>query len=464
MKKFIFYDTETTGLKELNYIQVIQIGSLLTDEVFKDLDSFDHICAPLPWTLVTPKALLVNKKEEIFNHPQTHYELITKVYDTWSNWSSPNGSVFITYNGMRFDEEVMRRQFYWNLYDPFLTNTKGNSRLDIYTKMSVIACFYHSKYALPKLEGQISLKLEHLAQKLGLDTDNAHDAVADCIFLKEVMFAIKKIAPYFYEEMMKTTAKTDLLQHLYDDELHFMCIYIPRSKKTKYYPFCLVNNGLNESNNQFIFDLHNDPKELFDLTFNDLNDLLNSQNSPIKKMNIARTAASISCKTLLKDNIKLENIELYQARANALKQNFTLQEKILEIMIDQNRSYPVGEYPEDQIYSGGFASAIDRDRMNQFHRAEDFEQKNNILNSFEDERYKDFATRICGQICPEQMSSDQLSHCKNLVIDRFNNQGPWPDAKSYIDEGNELLANNLDKNEKKLVNLAINSIKSSQRF
>ena len=101
MKKFIFYDTETTGLKELNYVQVIQIGSLLTDENFKDLDSFDLICAPLPWTLVTPKALLVNKKAEIFNHPQTHYELIKRVHETWTDWSSPDGSVFITYNGMR---------------------------------------------------------------------------------------------------------------------------------------------------------------------------------------------------------------------------------------------------------------------------------------------------------------------------------------------------------------------------
>ena len=464
MKKLIFYDTETTGLKELNYVQVIQIGSLLTDENFKDLDSFDLICAPLPWTLVTPKALLVNKKAEIFDHPQTHYQLIKRVHETWSDWSSPDGSVFITYNGMRFDEEVMRRQFYWNLYDPYLTNTKGNSRLDIYTKMSVIACFYQNVYALPEIDGQLSLKLEHLAQKLGLDTDNAHDAVADCIFLKEVMFAIKKIAPNFYEEMTLTTAKTDLLQHLYDDELHFMCNYIPRNKTTKHYPFCLVNNGLNESNNQFIFDLTNDPQELFNFTFNDLNELLNSRNSPIKKMNIARTAASISSKTLLKDNIKLENVELYEARANALKQNLGLQEKILEIMVDQTRSYPLGDYPEDQIYSGGFASAIDRDRMNKFHKSEGFEEKNTILNAFEDERYKDFATRICGQIFPEQMSSDQLIHCKNIVNDRFNNQGPWPDAQVYIDEGNELLSKNLDKNEKKLVNLAINSIKSSQSF
>ena len=41
-------------------------------------------------------------------------------------------------------------------------------------------------------------------------------------------------------------------------------------------------------------------------------------------------------------------------------------------MVDQTRSYPVGDYPEDQIYSGGFASAIDKDKMNKFHRAEEF--------------------------------------------------------------------------------------------
>tara|TARA_A100001011_G_scaffold363506_1_gene413469 strand:- start:108 stop:653 length:546 start_codon:yes stop_codon:yes gene_type:complete len=179
-------------------------------------------------------------------------------------------------------------------------------------------------------------------------------------------------------------------------------------------------------------------------------------------MNIARTAASVSYKTLIKDSVKLENIKLYKARANALKQNLALQEKILEIMVDQTRSYPIGEFPEDQIYSGGFASAIDRDRMSRFHKSEDFEEKNTILNTFEDERYKDFATRICGQIFPDQMSSDQLLHCKNIVNNRFNNQGPWPDAQSYIDEGNELLSKNIDENEKKLVNLAINSIKSSQ--
>ena len=87
-----------------------------------------------------------------------------------------------------------------------------------------------------------------------------------------------------------------------------------------------------------------------------------------------------------------------------------------------------------------------------------------LADTFDDERYKDFATRICGQIFPEKISSEQLLYCRNIVNDRFNNQGPWPDAQAYIDEGNELLSKDLDKNEKMLVNLAINSIKSSQSF
>ena len=76
-----------------------------------------------------PKALLLNKKKEIFDTEITHYQMIKAAYSKWSSWSSSGKAVFISYNGMRFDEEVMRRQFYWNLFDPYITNTNGNSRL-----------------------------------------------------------------------------------------------------------------------------------------------------------------------------------------------------------------------------------------------------------------------------------------------------------------------------------------------
>jgi hypothetical protein len=36
MDQFIFYDTETSSVKELNFIQAIQIGSILTNPSFRE--------------------------------------------------------------------------------------------------------------------------------------------------------------------------------------------------------------------------------------------------------------------------------------------------------------------------------------------------------------------------------------------------------------------------------------------
>ena len=58
--------------------------------------------------------------------------MMKDIYDTWEKWSDDKQSIFITYNGHQFDEELYRRQFYWNLLPPYITNTNGNGRSDLY--------------------------------------------------------------------------------------------------------------------------------------------------------------------------------------------------------------------------------------------------------------------------------------------------------------------------------------------
>ena len=43
MKNLIFYDTETTGVKELDFLQVIQFACLQTSSDFQTLNSFEQI-------------------------------------------------------------------------------------------------------------------------------------------------------------------------------------------------------------------------------------------------------------------------------------------------------------------------------------------------------------------------------------------------------------------------------------
>ena len=78
----------------------------------------DLSCRPLPWTLVTAGALLTNKKYDTFNNPNTHYEMTKEWFDVWSKWCEHETATFVTYNGLFFDEEIIRRQFYWNLINP----------------------------------------------------------------------------------------------------------------------------------------------------------------------------------------------------------------------------------------------------------------------------------------------------------------------------------------------------------
>ena len=71
----IFYDTETTGIQR-DFSQILQCGSVVTDSSFNSIAEQDIGCAPLPWAIPTPMAMLTNKKTHLFNSNTSHYEIM----------------------------------------------------------------------------------------------------------------------------------------------------------------------------------------------------------------------------------------------------------------------------------------------------------------------------------------------------------------------------------------------------
>ena len=462
MNNFIFYDTETTGVKELDFLQVIQFAAIQSTASFQSQDSFEQLCAPLPWTLVSPKALLINKKSEIFNSDISHYQMISNVHDVWTNWTSQEPALFITYNGMRFDEEVMRRQFYWNLYDPYFTNTNGNTRLDIFLKMFVIAHFYKSEFPIPLMDNKVSLKLEDLARALDLDTSNAHDALADCVFLKELMKGISERLPNYYQEILKTVSKDALIDSLKNELVQFNCYFIPRSKTTRAYPFTALINDYALNKYVPVFDLTKDPELYMELNYSELESVINNpKENPFKRIATNKTLPIIAAKTLETDNKKIEDLTLYNQRAEAIHANEAFKEKVLDIYNSVEFANKPKLYIEEQIYSNGFPSAIEKDRLQNFHSALTYEEKLNVMASFDDERYKEFGRRICAQEYTHQVDQANLLKLKELVHQRFSGDGPWPNAEKNLEEGEALLQEVTDDGEKKLVKIAMNSIENS---
>ena len=463
MNNFIFYDTETSGVKELDFIQVLQFAAIQTNEDYIKSDSFNELCCPLPWTLVTPKALLVNKKSEIFNTNKTHYELIKEIYNTWTEWTRQKPATFVSYNGMRFDEEVMRRQFYWNLYDPYFTNTNGNTRLDLFLKMYVIAHFYRHTFPIPVIDNQISLKLEDLVSNLSMDTKNAHDALADCEFLIHLIKTIAKKLPNYYKEILETTSKEDFFKILNSKLVHFNCYFIPKSKTTRAYPFTALISEFNLNKYIPIFDLTYDPHDYTNLSYTELNQLINSKKkSPFKRLAINKTQPTITLDTLIQDGINIDGSDVLVQRAKIIEKNESFIERVTDIYNNLEYVNSKRINIEEQIYTEGFPSSIEKDKFNQFHKAQSYAERKNIIKSFDDERHKQFAYRICAQQHTEEVESNILISLKELTRIRFNDEGPWPNSLQNIEEGRNLLLETSNKEEKELINLAINSIKSSQ--
>ena len=462
MRNFIFYDTETTGVKELDFLQVIQFAAIQTDESLNEKRTFEQLCSPLPWTLVSPKAVLVNKKSEIFSSEINHYELITNVYKFWKEATSQEPGLFITYNGMRFDEEVMRRQFYWNLYDPYVTNTNGNNRLDLFIKMYVVAHFYKKVFPIPVDGDKISLKLEDIARTLNLDVSNAHDALADCIFLKELMRNISTILPNFYKEILNTTSKEKLLESLKNNLIHFNCYYVPSSQTTRTYPFTALISNYSLNKYIPIFDLRLEPNEYLELSYSELESIINNpKETPFKRLATNKSLPTISLKTLHQDNIEISDLVLYEKRASIIHKNESFKEKVIDIFNNLEFVSNVKSNIEEQIYSQGFPSSIEKDRFQNFHKASTYEEKSRIIESFDDERFKEFGYRICAQEFVDEIETEKLLQLKNLVHQRFNEEGPWPNAKSNLEEGRQLLLESTSDDEKELLKIAINFIEKS---
>ncbi|NBD95360.1 MAG: exodeoxyribonuclease I [Gammaproteobacteria bacterium] len=87
----------------------------------------------------------------------------------------------VGYNNFRFDDEVVRHLFWRNFIDPYEREwANGNSRFDLIDLMRLARALRPQGIEWPDYEdGRPSFRLEDLAAANGMDTSQAHDALAD---------------------------------------------------------------------------------------------------------------------------------------------------------------------------------------------------------------------------------------------------------------------------------------------
>tara|TARA_Y100000310_G_scaffold136386_1_gene135260 strand:+ start:1276 stop:2694 length:1419 start_codon:yes stop_codon:yes gene_type:complete len=438
MSNLVFYDFETCS-SNVSYGQIIQAAAVLVNDNFQELDRYEGRCKLSPGVVPEAMALLVNKTtpKMLKETNLSHYQMIRQLVDKFKEWKN---STFIGYNSINFDEEFLRRTLFKNLEYPYLTNTNGSERGDLFSLARACHLYYPECIKTPiSNKNNPVFKLEKLAPMNGIKHDNAHSAIGDVLATVEIAKLLNKKAPNVWKASLMTTNKDKTFQLIkkeqlfctdffyYGKSIPFVLTFVCQHPQWGY-PIC--------------FDLKADPSFYFNLSIQELKKELD------KKPKVIRTIKHKKHPIIMNpsygvnfDNYKQLGIKKLNERAKLIRENKEFAKRVAKILDDEARERQeldsqLDIYPEESIYKK-FSTDHDNKLMPEFHRAE-WKEKFSILQRFEDDRMKYFGKKILYEESPQSLPKEEYNTVHKEIAARIlsTNEENWntiPRTYSEID-------------------------------
>ena len=182
----------------------------LLDNNFKEIERFEARCRLPKDRVSTATALCINKSnvDLLTKGNFSHYQLIGMIEEKFLSWAQKGPLTFLGYSSINFDDEVLRKEFFKSLRNPYLTNTGGNVRHDA---LNIVRAAFAIDDEVLKTElndkGNKSMKLESLSRLNGIDSAGAHNALFDTVLTVKLLDLIKNKQPNLWPENIKTSSK-----------------------------------------------------------------------------------------------------------------------------------------------------------------------------------------------------------------------------------------------------------------
>lgn len=437
-----WHDYETFGI-DPKRDRPVQFAGIRTDEELNIIgEPLLIYCRPANDFLPDPQACLVTgiAPQLALQEGLCEAEFIAKIY---TEFAQP-GTCTVGYNNIRFDDEFTRYTLYRNFYDPYAREWQnGNSRWDIIDLLRLTKALRPEGIKWPKRDdGHTSFRLEALSQANNIIHESAHDALSDVLATIEVARLIKNRQPrlyqYIYEQRFKykvqdliNLQKQTPLVHIsgmYPAEKGHMGIVVP------------IAMDANNKNAVIVYELHTDPQPLINmsieqiryLTFTRADDLLEGeQRLPLKTIHLNKCPVIVPLKTLTSENIKQWKINLEQCAQHLkqLKIDQSLSERIQEAF--KTTYSTASDDPDQNLYSGGFFSSNDKEKMNVIRQTKETQLGDLTLN-FEDERLEEMLFRYRCRNYPDTLFMHEIERWNNFRIQRMTSADG--DASTKLNE------------------------------
>lgn len=302
-------------------------------------------------------------------------EFVKKVHQQFSQANT----CVAGYNSIRFDDEVTRYSFYRNFYDPYAREWQhGNSRWDIIDM--VRACYALRPEGInwpEKDDGSPSFRLEDLTQANGISHQDAHDAMSDVYATIEMAKLIKQKQPKLFDYLFSLRNKKQVAQQI-DCYQRIPLVHISSKLPaingccTWIVPICYHPTNKNAV---IVLNLALDPTPLFELEPEQLREKLyqpssmlepGEQRLPVKLLHINKCPVVAPAKTLTEENAQRLDIDRQQCLKNLEKiKNYQGLEHKLTSLFELDQHQDIQHDPDHALYSGGFFSDSDRNKMEQ---------------------------------------------------------------------------------------------------
>ena len=440
---FYWHDYETFGT-DPQRDRPVQFAGLRTDV---DLNVIDDplvvYCKPAPDYLPNPDSCLITGITPQFAEQKglCEAEFIGQIHQ---QLAQPN-TCTLGYNNLRFDDEVTRNCLYRNFYDPYAREWQnGNSRWDIIDVVRAARALRPDGIQWPvNEEGKPSLRLDQLTVANGIVHEAAHDALSDVYATIGIARLVRQAQPKLYQFLMQHRVKAKVLELLqlgsFKPVVHISGKYTAaKSCLAIVLPVCKHPTN---TNGIIVYDLSVDPEPLLSLSIEEIQQRLFTATDdlpegvlriPLKTVHINKCPVLAPVSVIKPDDAQRLAIDLALCHVNIdkIKAAAGVAEKIAAVF--SGHTYSEQEYdPDLAIYSGGFFSDSDRQKMAKI-RASSPDQLAKSEFSFTDPRLTEMLFRYRARNYPETLSGEEQSRwnefCKNRLTGHQAGAGITLDA------------------------------------
>jgi exodeoxyribonuclease-1 len=395
----IVYDTETTDV-DVQHAQVLQFAAIRADENFTIVSEEEILVKRLPYVVPAPSAMEVTGLDVTeLDDPDRRTEYWTSGQIEKSmrpRFGKPQ--VNITFNGIKFDDEMLRTMLFRNLRNPWFSSGREIRRVDLLPLIRLIHTIDESLISIPKRDdGQFSWKLADVCGANGIELD-AHDAMEDVRGTLALAHLIKKRAPTIWAEAVNcgnpANSESRLADQLARGAPAWVFTYFGKPE--------LIPAGVLATDGRKKWILADLRKSVEQVTAPAIAEALYTAESSYRvvRSNAGQLVLSDEIAEML---IGRAEMDAMRKAASAMKENSSLRTEAGRSLKLSTFETPVAPTSEERMYAG-FATDGDKSRMNAFHNADTWMKRAQV--TFEDERMSDFAARIVMEAVIDGRASD----------------------------------------------------------